>query len=80
MKPERPRLRGLHFPIYPLRLRAMIKFYKSTDSFVCAQTSLMSIEALKQYFRSRHGKTSYTEGEPSTFFFSRMASPEITRF
>jgi hypothetical protein len=44
------------------------KLYKSTDSFVYAQTSLMSFEALKQYFRSRHGKTSYTE-EPSTLFF-----------
>jgi hypothetical protein len=31
----------------------------------------MSFEALKQYFRSRHGKTSYTEEEPSTLFFSK---------
>jgi hypothetical protein len=31
----------------------------------------MSFEALKQYFRSRHDKTSYTEKEPSTFFFSQ---------
>jgi hypothetical protein len=77
VKPERPRLRGRHFPIYPLRSPTVIKLYKSTDSFVYAQTSLMSFEALKQYFRSRHGKTSYTEEELSTlFFFLRMASPE----
>lgn len=31
----------------------------------------MSFEALKQYFRSRHSKTSYTEEEPSTLFFSK---------
>jgi hypothetical protein len=31
----------------------------------------MSFEALKQYFRSRHDKTSYTEKEPSTLFFSK---------
>ncbi len=51
------------------------KLYESTDSFVYAQTSLMSFGALKQYFRSRHGKTSYTEEEPPTLFFLRLASP-----
>jgi hypothetical protein len=78
MNPERPRLPLSEHPLRSLAVRS--KLYESTDSFVYAQTSLMSFGALKQYFPSRHGKTSYTEEEPPTLFFLRLASPGITRY
>lgn len=80
MKPERPRLRGRHFPIYPLRLPAVIKTLQVNGLFYSCADLFDVIEALKQYFRSRHDKTSCTEEEPSTLFFLRMASSEVTRY
>ena len=67
-------------PIYPLRSRVVIKTLQVNGLFCLCARPLMSFDALKQYFRSRHGKTSYTEEEPSTLFFLRMANPEITRY
>ena len=60
------------FPYYPLRSRSAIKTLHVNGLFCLCADLFDVVKALKQYFRSRHGKTSYTEEEPSTFFFFSM--------
>ncbi len=53
-------------------LAAVIKTLQVNGLFCLCADLFDVVEALKQYFRSRHGKTLYTEEEPSTLFFLRI--------